>query len=298
MEADSILQGLKAAIAASPCISESGVPVFVDYTRESEPCCGIFPAGEKKLFTDLAGGERCQYDFTIQMTGYGFQEKERIENERFAERFSRWSTSLKEGEIDLGEQRWFKSLWTGRGHLLYPAQDGQTFIYALEGSLVYQRKPADIQVRERWLFGFGSARERIWAECAAGIGQTQEEKAQSRWFYDFNGQKKKEEHGLGMIHFTGCFCPEDLFQQKVIGQNPEEEVLWVRCFCGTTAQESLAKGGVCTLHAQRRFASDPQTMDTIQIQMQLLTEQKGSFWWNGEGKGTFLPDRFDYQGGF
>ena len=67
---DSIIKRLQAALAACPSI---GGPVLVDYIRESEPCIGLFPAGEKRLFADWAGSERWQYAFTIQLTGYGLQ---------------------------------------------------------------------------------------------------------------------------------------------------------------------------------------------------------------------------------
>ena len=85
---DSILERLKTLIAACPHLEKA--KVYTDFVREDEICCGIFPVGEKRLSADWAGNERWQYDFTIQMVGFAFQERERMENAATAERFSRW----------------------------------------------------------------------------------------------------------------------------------------------------------------------------------------------------------------
>lgn len=289
-ESDAILKRLQAAIAACPYIDRSEAPIFTDYIRESEPCCGIFPEGEKRLFIDWAGNERRQYDFTIQVTGYGLQECERAENEAFAERISRWAAGLKKGAIDLGEQGRFESLWIGQGKLLYPTQDGQTFIYALQGRLTYQRKMPDEQPRIRWFFGFGPPGERVWAECAAGIGKVHTDKGRCQWFYDFDGRRQKEKSDMGTVVFSGCLCPEDPFQQKAAGPL-EEEVLWVRVVCGRAARSLPAEGGTCTILTEGILEADAQKAGEISIQVQFLTSQKGFFWLDEEGNGAFLPER-------
>lgn len=285
---DSIIKRLQAALAACPSI---GGPVLVDYIRESEPCIGLFPAGEKRLFADWAGSERWQYAFTIQLTGYGLQERERVANEAFAECLSHWAAGLTKNALDLGALGSFEGLWIGEGRLLYPAQDGQTFIYALEGRLLYQRSRPDNQVRSRWFFGFGPADARIWTECAAGIGRLQREAARQRWLYDFDGQRQGREAEAGLLRFSGRLCPADPFQQRALGQQAGEEVLWVLAVCGPTAEALPAKGGLCTIWAQTSWDADPQSDSTAAFGVQLLTEQAGLFWLDESKNGSFLPDR-------
>jgi hypothetical protein len=287
MGEDSILKRVQAALAACPCI---GGPVLVDYIREAEPCIGLFPAGEERLSADWAGNERWRYDFSIQRTGYGLQERERVENEAFAEQLSRWSAGLKGDAIDLGSLGRFESLWIGKGRLLYPAQDGQTFIYALEGRLFYQRSRPDEEIRARWFFGFGPPQQRIWTECAAGIGRIQNEPAPRRWFYDFDGQKKKVEPGAGAMRFFGRFCPEDPFQERALGQQAEK-VLWVLAVCGRTAEALPAKGGICAISAQRSIEADPQAGQDVSFEVRFLTGQEGVFWMDERKNGSFLPQK-------
>ena len=101
---DPILEKLKKAIAACPDLSGKMAGVFTNYIQEDEPCCGIFPAGEKRLSVDWAGNERWQYDFTIQMAGFAFQETERMENEITAECLSRWLSENGAEILILGER--------------------------------------------------------------------------------------------------------------------------------------------------------------------------------------------------
>lgn len=289
MEKDSILKRVQAALAACPCAEAFGGPVLVDYIRESEPCIGLFPEGEERLFADWAGNERRRYDFSIQMTGYGLQERERAENEAFAERLSRWSAGLKRDAIDLGDLGRFESLWTGKGRLLYPAQDGQTFIYALEGRLFYQRSCPDEEVRARWFFGFGPPQQRVWTECAAGIGRLQDEPAQRRWLYDFDGQRRIGEAAAGAMRLFGRFCPEDPFQKRALGQQAQEEVLWVFAVCGPTAQSLPARGGTCAISAQKSIEADSQGDREVSFEVRFLTGQEGFFWLDERKNGSFLP---------
>ena len=97
---DSILERLKTLIAACPHLEKA--KVYTDFVREDEICCGIFPVGEKRLSADWAGNERWQYDFTIQMAGFAFQERERMENAATAERFSRWMSGKRREKMDSG----------------------------------------------------------------------------------------------------------------------------------------------------------------------------------------------------
>lgn len=169
---DSILERLKTLIAACPHLEKA--KVYTDFVREDEICCGIFPVGEKRLSTDWAGNERWQYDFTIQMVGFAFQERERMENAATAERFSRWMSENGAKKWIPAERERMESLWTGQGHLLYPAQDGQTFVYEMAGRLIYWRKRTDAVPQRHWFFAFESIEERSWLECAEGIVKIEE----------------------------------------------------------------------------------------------------------------------------
>ena len=160
---DSILEGLKTVIADCPDLAGEAEEVFTDYIREEEPCYGVFPAGEKKLSADWAGNERWQYDFTIQMVGFAFQERERMHNEIAAERFSRWISESGAKKLALGNGELLESLWVGQGHLLYPAQDGNTFVYEMAGRLIYRRKrQMSHPVRDGFLRSTRQKREFGW----------------------------------------------------------------------------------------------------------------------------------------
>ena len=187
---DSILEGLKTVIADCPDLAGEAEEVFTDYIREEEPCYGVFPAGEKKLSADWAGNERWQYDFTIQMVGFAFQERERMHNEIAAERFSRWISESGAKKLALGNGELLESLWVGQGHLLYPAQDGNTFVYEMAGRLIYRRKKTDVTPRQGWFFAFDPAEERIWLECTAGIEQIEEKPTENTWFLIWKAGKK------------------------------------------------------------------------------------------------------------
>ncbi|MDD3193909.1 MAG: hypothetical protein PHE47_08745 [Oscillospiraceae bacterium] len=286
---NSILEKLQAALTACPFLKEG---MLIDYTQEAKPCFGIFPTGEKQLSADWAGAERWEYDFTIQMTAYALQERERLENEIFAERFSRWAGEVCAVGLDLGDCGQFESLWAGQGHLLHPAQDGQTFVYELTGGLIYRRNRAGDPVRQRWCFGFGGAKERVWLECAVGIDRSEErEPAEGSWFYDLTGQKRGCEPAFTQeMVFSGQFCPEDLFQQKALQQNLTEEILWVRYEGTAEAQQVPALGGRCLMRGQTKILAAPQQPSTIQISVRFLSEEAGFFWRDAQENGSFLPE--------
>ncbi len=78
----------------------------------------------------------------------------------------------------------------GQGHLLYPAQDGNTFVYEMAGRLIYRRKKTDVTPRQGWFFAFDPAEERIWLECTAGIEQIEEKPTENTWFLIWKAGKK------------------------------------------------------------------------------------------------------------
>ena len=292
---DSILEGLKTVIADCPDLAGEAEEVFTDYIREEEPCYGVFPAGEKKLSADWAGNERWQYDFTIQMVGFAFQERERMHNEIAAERFSRWISESGAKKLALGNGELLESLWVGQGHLLYPAQDGNTFVYEMAGRLIYRRKKTDVTPRQGWFFAFDPAEEKIWLECTAGIEQIEEKPTENTWFFDLEGRKKGMEAAAGSVVFSGWLCPEDPFQQKVLQQGTEQAVRWVCCSEGEIAAGLPAVGGLCSLQLQREFVSGEKGGPCIRIQMHPLTKEKGWFWRDAQGYGAFLPEKPDIR---
>ena len=288
---DPILEKLKKAIAACPDLSGKMAGVFTNYIQEDEPCCGIFPAGEKRLSVDWAGNERWQYDFTIQMAGFAFQETERMENEITAECLSRWLSENGAEILILGEREHLESIWSGQGRLLYPAQDGQTFVYEMPGQLVYWRKGAKTVPRQRWLFAFGPAEEAVWLECAAGMENIEEKAGKSSYFLDWEGRTKRVESAFGAVVFSGQLFPEDPFQKNALLQNPEQKVRWV-CCSGKEAEESFpAVGGFCSLQVERVFGAEEQGRSGIRIQMQPLSREKGCFYEDTAGNRFFLAEK-------
>ncbi len=285
---DSILERLKTLIAACPHLEKA--KVYTDFVREDEICCGIFPVGEKRLSTDWAGNERWQYDFTIQMVGFAFQERERMENAATAERFSRWMGENGAKKWIPAERERMESLWTGQGHLLYPAQDGQTFVYEMAGRLIYWRKRTDAVPQRHWFFAFESIEERSWLECAEGIVKIEEKGMENTWFFDLPGRKRGTETAAGEIVFTGWLCPQDPFQNRALRQDAQQAVQWVCCSEESEAADAGAEGGLCYLQVQRIFETEDDS-SKIRIRMQPLTREKGSFYQDTAGNRGFLPEK-------
>lgn len=221
---DSILERLKTLIAACPHLEKA--KVYTDFVREDEICCGIFPVGEKRLSADWAGNERWQYDFTIQMariclSGAGTDGKcshcGTVQPVDERKRREKWIPA---------EWERMESLWTGQGHLLYPAQDGQTFVYEMAGRLIYWRKRTDAVPQRHWFFAFESIEERSWLECAEGIVKIEEKGMENTWLFDLSGRKRGTEIAAGEIVFTGWLCPQDPFQNRALRQDAQQAVQW------------------------------------------------------------------------
>ena len=142
-----------------------------------------------------------------------------MENAATAERFSRWMSENGAKKWIPAERERMESLWTGQGHLLYPAQDGQTFVYEMAGRLIYWRKRTDAVPQRHWFFAFESIEERSWLECAEGIVKIEEKGMENTWFFDLSGRKRGTETAAGEIVFTGWLCPQDPFQNRALRQD-------------------------------------------------------------------------------
>lgn len=241
-----------------------------------------FSGGEKRLSADWAGNERWQYDFTIQMAGFAFQERERMENAATAERFSRWMSENGAKKWIPAERERMESLWTGQGHLLYPARDGQTFVYEMAGRLIYWRKRTDAVPQRHWFFAFESIEERSWLECAEGIVKIEEKGMENTWLFDLSGRKRGTETAAGEIVFTGWLCPQDPFQNRALRQDAQQAVQWVCCSEESEAADAGAEGGLCYLQVQRIFETEDDS-SKIRIRMQPLTREKGTFYQDTAG---------------
>lgn len=297
----SILQILKDAIGA--WLQEQGgiAGPFIDYTKENTPCVGLFPTGEQRIGADWAGKERWSYDFTIQLVQDAFEEQQRLDSEALAESFSRWAQKISMEGLELGECGSFESLWAGNGHLLYPAQDGQSFVYEWTGKLCYRRQAAQKQARPRWLFGFGPGEERSWLECAQGICRmTRQEMQADGFLFDFFGRPFPADalrQTDRQIDFSGWVCAEDPFQQAALRMREPQQVSWVYYTGPAPAQGAPARGGECLLCAWEKTAQGPEEPPEIQIRIFLLSETKGHFWQEENETGFFLPDYPVGEGG-
>ncbi len=278
---NSIIQRLRQKIGQCPYLDGLSQGVWVDYTNEKAPNYGVFPGGETFLEADLKGNERWEYAFSLQIVGYSGEESERENNEAFSEKFSRWAGEITAQGMDLGDCGTFESLWAGQGSFLYPAQDGQTFVYQILGRLRYWRTGQDREtIRRRWLFAFGSQENPCWTEIGEGICSAVEQiQGQGDTLYDFSGKGYGGDNAIStrQTEFIGWLRSADPFQKEALARGREEEVQWAMYVGKSQVQDVPAWMGNCALYTEQTF-SGQETEGKIRIRMEEKSRQNGSFW--------------------
>ena len=286
---DSILERLKTLIAACPHLEKA--KVYTDFVREDEICCGIFPVGEKRLSTDWAGNERWQYDFTIQMVGFAFQERERMENAATAERFSRWDERKRREKMDSGRAGADgKPLdRAGTSALSGNRMDRPLYMRWRDGSSTGAKR-TDAVPQRHWFFAFESIEERSWLECAEGIVKIEEKGMENTWFFDLSGRKRGTETAAGEIVFTGWLCPQDPFQNRALRQDAHN-----RRYSGFAAAKRAKRQmpeprEAFAIYRCRGFLRQ-KMIPRDRIRMQPLTREKDPFIRTRRGNRGFLPEK-------
>ena len=231
---------LKAMLEQSGLLPESAGTVQIDHLEENRPCVGLFSVGETLV---SAADGRWKLSFLLQLTLYGADESSRRENQHLMERLSRWAAGYRGENV--------VSFWMGGGKLLYPAPDGLTFVYQLEGELVYREKTDD----EPSCFG-----ENIWWVRISGeeewlpvIGMDAMEESTSlpeHGLVDRNGAVRRlagtHKH---QVIFEGLLDAAGSLPKKLL-ENPRAAVEWV-CSKKENTHPAAARFGSGFLSVQK-----------------------------------------------
>jgi len=115
---------------------------------------------------------RWQQDFLLQLSLFAPDEKAREENQILLDALCRWAaqTGAEERPAD------FVSISMENGKLLYPASDGLTFVYQLEGTFVYREKDGGSFTADSEFWWVRRIGEEEWQEI---IGMDETEKTVS-----------------------------------------------------------------------------------------------------------------------
>ena len=257
---------IKAMLEQSGLLPESAGTVQIDHLEENRPCVGLFPVGETLV---SAADGRWKLSFLLQLTLYGADESSRRENQHLLERLSRWAADYR-GENSV-------SFWMGGGKLLYPAPDGLTFVYQLEGELVYREKadgePSSFGENIWWVRIFG---EEEWLPV---IGMDTVEESTSlpeHGLVDRNGAVRRlsgtQKH---QVIFEGLIDAGGSLPKKLL-ENSRAAVEWI-CSKKENSQPVAARFGSGFLWVQK--------VQEEKIILQLLINEMncGKIWQDDEG---------------
>lgn len=138
----SIIQGIRKFIAACPFMSDLTDGVHIDFTDEKAGNYGIFPSGEVTIEEYFDGGKIKQYNFSLYACNFTISDLNRLENNEFVERFTKWIEEKNDaGDFpELPDGLYPESISCTNGMLFSLNESGKTGLYQIQCHLIYERK--------------------------------------------------------------------------------------------------------------------------------------------------------------
>lgn len=133
----SLIEIIRDLVSSFPLIDKL---CHVDHTSKKPIGYSLYPSGEIKLFEYMSGSSVWQYNFTLEVSKFTYNDLERISNCEFVEEFQHWLDAFGRKGLDLGIGKQFIGLEAQNGVYVMSEENEQSGLYQIPCTLTYERK--------------------------------------------------------------------------------------------------------------------------------------------------------------
>ncbi|MBR6607797.1 MAG: hypothetical protein IKK98_03950 [Oscillospiraceae bacterium] len=265
------LEAVKSLLEQSGLLPQEVQSVMIDHLTENRPCAGLFPQGSQ-MISQSAGS--WQQDFLLQLSLYALDDVSRRRNQQLLDALCRWAQKL---DLSQTECTGGVSLHLEKGRLLYPATDGRTFIYQLEGSFCWEEEEdgGESPLEKGWWLRF--SQKENWTKLKNIRSVEKKALPPKRWLCDKKGNKVfAAEDGEKTVFFTLERSGNETVLEKVFGK--EGGLVFWLCCSGEEGPKN-GKSGTGLLSAEETDGEK----GTVRLQLSTGKERSCFVWADESG---------------